>query len=123
MQIDLGGRAVDVELKRSARARWARLEVHLRRGVRVVLPQSAPESDAVRLIHSKSDWLRRAIARIERLRLIVPDRRLLSGERLPFLDEELTLDVTNGPLLVERRGSVLAVRVPRRVESRVRAAI
>lgn len=123
MQVNLGGRAVEVELKRSARARWARLEVHLRRGVRAVVPAAASEAEAVTFIHSKVDWLRRAIARIDRLRRRVPDRRLVTGDRLPFLDEELALEVTNGPLWVERRGSILAVSVPRRVESRVRAAI
>jgi predicted metal-dependent hydrolase len=121
--IKLGEREIDVQLKRSARARWARLEVHLRRGVRVILPASAPESDAVRFIHTKAEWLTRAIARIDRLRRRVPDRRLVTGERLPYLDETLTLEVSNGPLRVERRGSILAVSVPRRVESRVRAAI
>ena len=109
MEVELHGRHLAVEVKRSARARWARLEIHLHRGVRVVLPAAAPAADAEKLLRSKSAWLLRQVARFDRLRKIVPDRRYVSGERLPYLDETLTLEVGTGPPRVERRGERLVV--------------
>ena len=113
MEVELAGRKVAYQLTRSSRAKWARLEIQLHRGVRVVLPESAPESDAEKLLRSKSSWLLRNLARFERLQKIVPNRRFVTGERLPLLDEELTLDVTPGAASVERRGSTLAVSATR----------
>jgi hypothetical protein len=77
--------------------------------VRVILPDRAPETDAEKLLRSKSRWLLRHLARYERLQKIVPDRRFVTGERLPYLGEELTLEVTRGPAGVERRGGTLVV--------------
>lgn len=113
MEVHFGGKSVPFELKRSARARWARLEIHIHRGVRVVLPQIAPESEAERLIRSKSKWLLRTIARFDRLSKIVPDRRLITGESLPLLDERLTLEVRRGVTSVERLGAVLVAPAAR----------
>lgn len=117
MEIDLESRFVDYEIKRSARARYARLEINLHRGVRVVLPNRAPDGDAEKLIRSKSTWLLRHLAKYDRLRNIVPDRHFVTGEPLPYLDVKLTLEVTTGPARVERRGDVLFVsaRHPRLV--------
>ncbi len=113
--IDLGTRFIDYEIRRSAKARYARLEVHLHRGVRVILPHRASEADAEKLIRSKSTWLLRHLAKYDRLRSIVPDRRFVTGERLPYLDETLTLEVVAGPARAERRGDTLfvATRHPR----------
>lgn len=109
MQIELDGKHISVEVRRSARARWARLEIHLHRGLRVTLPDGAPAADAEKLLRSKSAWILRHHARFERLRKIVPDRRYVSGERLPYFDESLTLEITTGPARVERRGGTLVV--------------
>lgn len=118
MDVELDGRRIPVEVTRSARARWPRLEIRLHRGVRVVLPERAPESEAERLIRSKSEWLLRHLKRFDRLQKIVPNRRLVTGERVPYLGEELTLVVTRGSAGVERRDSTLVVSA-----SRVRAAL
>ena len=123
MNIDLGGNTIKIELARSARAKWARLEIHLHRGVRVVLPAKAPLADAERLVRSKSAWLLRHLARFERLRRIVPHRKYVTGERLPFLGEELTLEVVKGAAGVERRGSTVVVSLPKPDPKRVRAAL
>jgi len=121
MQIVLDGKHIAVEVRRSGRARWARLEVHLHRGVRVVLPHLAPASDAEKLVRSKSRWLLRHLVRLERLAKIVPDRHFISGERLPYLGEELTLEVATGPAGVERGGGTL--RVSTRHPKSVRAML
>lgn len=118
MDVELGGRHIAFELTRSARARRARLEIQLHRGVRVILPDRAPASDAERLLRSKSRWLLRNLARFERLRKIIPNRQFASGERLPYLGEELTLEVTRGPARVERRGGTLVVSTPHQRSAR-----
>ena len=118
VELEVGGRPILVELIRSAKARWPRLEIRLHRGVRVVLPERASQSEAEKLIRSKSEWLLRHLKRFDRLQKIVPNRRLVSGERVPVLGEELTLEVTRGHAGVERRGSILAVSA-----WRVRAAL
>jgi predicted metal-dependent hydrolase len=123
MDVHIGGRDISFELKRSPRARWARLEVHLHRGVRVVLPAAAPAAEAEKLIRSKSEWLLRTLKRFDRMSKIVPDRKYRSGERLPLLGGTLTLEVTRGPARVERRGDALAVSVPRRTPRAIRQAL
>lgn len=118
MEIDLGSRFVDYDVKRSDKARFARLEIHLHRGVRVTLPAAAPFSEAEKLLRSKSEWLLRQLTKFDRLRSIVPDRRFITGESLPLLDERLTLDIARGVTSVERRGPVLVAPA-----TRTRAAI
>jgi len=123
LKIDLGARVVEYELTRSARARFARLEVHLHRGVRVVLPRRSPDSEAERFIKSKARWLLRNLARFDRLEKIVPNRKFVTGTKLPLLGMELTLEVAAGPPAVERRGDTLAVSLPAPNEDAVRYAL
>lgn len=123
MKIDLGARVVEYELTRSSRARFARLEIHLHRGVRVIIPKRAPESEAERFIKSKARWLLRNLARFDRLAKIVPNRSFVSGTKLPLLGTELTLEVLAGPPAVERRGDLLVVSMPAPNESAVRYAL
>src|SRR5688572_5400474 len=122
-EIDLGSRFVDYELTRSPRAQFPRLEIHLHRGVRVVLPAAAPSAEAERLLKSKSEWLLRQLTRFDRLRKVVPDRQFVSGESLPYLDETLTLEVAPGPSYVERRGATLAVTHPNPTPRTLRLAL
>src|SRR5262245_14214680 len=107
MEIDLGSRFVDFELARSTKANYPRLEIHLHRGVRVVLPAAAPTAEAEKLIRSKSEWLLRQLTRFDRLRTIVPNRQFVTGETLPYLGETLTLEGTQGPPRVSRIGLTL----------------
>ena len=123
MQIDLGARVVHYEVKRSLRARVPRLEIHIHRGVRVVLPQRAADIEADSLIRAKSRWLLRHLARFEKLEKFVPDRRLEHGARVPFLGRELTLDVVRGPRRVGLLGDSLIVSVPTPGERSVRRAV
>ena len=88
-----------------------------------MLPQAAPDDEAVSLIRAKSRWLLRHLARIDRLRSVIPNRPLISGSRLPFLGAELTLEIAQGDARVERRGESLGVSVPTPNESSVRYAL
>jgi len=123
MEFDLGSRFVEVEVRRSTKAQYPRLEVHLHRGVRVTLPAAAPATEAEKLVRSKTEWLLRHLAKFDRLRSVVPDRRLISGENLPLLDGTVTLEVTSGPARVERRDGTLAVSLPSPTERGVRFAL
>jgi hypothetical protein len=123
VKADLGGWVIEFELKRSARARVPRLEIHLHGGVRVVLPEGERVERAEALLKSKSRWILRHLARFEKLGKIVPNRRLEHGARVPFLGRELTLDVVRGPSRIGRLGDSLIVSVPTPGERSVRRAL
>lgn len=60
------GHPVAYTVRRSRRARRSALHVHPRRGLEVVLPESAPESESAALLHEKRAWLRRHATEILR---------------------------------------------------------
>ena len=79
------GRPAPYTVRRSARARYARIQIHPRDGLQVVLPQTTPVSEASRLLHDKQKWLTKHALRIRRAgRAPLPMR---DGERLPYRGE------------------------------------
>jgi len=122
-ELDLGGRRVRYELRRSGRARCMRADIHLRRGLRVTLPHAMDESRVAPFLASRARWIVRTLARFERLAREIPDRRLAHGERVPYLGGELALDVNVGGPKVGRLGDTLVVHVKRRVTGAVREAL
>jgi hypothetical protein len=121
-EVDLGGRRVRYELRVSARARCLRADIHLRRGLRVTLPQAMDESRVAPFLASRARWIVSTLARFERLAREIPERRLAHGERVPYLGGELALDVNVGDPKVGRLGDTLVVHVKRRVTGAVRDA-
>ncbi len=83
---------ITYELRRSSRARHARVQVG-HDGVVVVLPERAPERLADELIRSKRAWLERTMLRVEAERELVSARPLHDGGRVPYLGRELDLAV------------------------------
>lgn len=82
----------EYEIRRSTRARHARVEVAYG-GVTVVLPQRAPERVARRLVRDQYDWIVRALLKVERDRAAVAERALVDGANIPLLGRELELRV------------------------------
>ncbi|MBJ7347664.1 MAG: M48 family metallopeptidase [Thermoleophilaceae bacterium] len=82
----------EYEIRRSTRARHARVEVAYG-GVTVVLPQRAPERVARRLVRDQYDWIVRALVKVERDRSAVAERTLTDGAQIPLLGQELELRV------------------------------
>ena len=132
--VDIDGKTVDFELRRSDRARWMRAEVALRTGLRVTLPAREPESKIEPFLRSRRRWLFRALKRFARLSTIIPDRVLEHGAKVPYLGTELTLDVSLAPKRdsreartsasgVGRLGDSLIVTVPRRTAKTIRETL
>jgi len=92
-------------IRRSVRARRARVSVGPDLGVEVVLPATAREEAAAAAIVELRPWIERRIRDLERARQRMPRR---SGV-VPFLGQELVLSPKTGRQRVARRGSVLLV--------------
>jgi predicted metal-dependent hydrolase len=60
--LEFSGQVISFEVRRSTRARSARIVVHPWDGVEVVLPARSPSSDAERLVQAHSAWLLARIA-------------------------------------------------------------
>jgi predicted metal-dependent hydrolase len=88
---ELSGQTVSYEVRRSVRARRARLVVHQWEGVEVVLPARAPAGMAERLLRTHHAWLLARLA--ERP---APPARLLDGTVIPWRGGGLTVRVRAG---------------------------
>jgi len=62
--LDVGGRKVPVQVRRSARARRMRIEITTDGAIALVHPQRVPEREALRFLDSQRDWLRERLARL-----------------------------------------------------------
>jgi predicted metal-dependent hydrolase len=89
--LELSGQIVSFEVRRSTRARNARMIVHPWDGVEVVLPAGAPASDAERMVRSHSAWL---LARIAERPAAPPPLR--DGTEVPWRGVRVVLRVRRG---------------------------
>jgi predicted metal-dependent hydrolase len=96
-------------VRRSARARRVRVNVHAHTGVEVVLPQRAPERAAAAAVSELRPWIERrlsdakeALARVERSAAAHPGT-------VPYLGTPLELVAEDGRTRVHRRGERLLV--------------
>ena len=99
--IELGGRAVALVVRRSARARRLALRIPGHDdSVELVLPARAPESDGIDFLRSRADWV---LSRLDRLPQRIP---FVHGAELPLGGEPHTLLFFPGmraPVAVEGR--------------------
>jgi predicted metal-dependent hydrolase len=89
--LELSGQVVSYDVRRSTRARRARIVVHQWDGVEVVVPARAPANTAERLVRSHSAWLLARLA--ERP---APPVELADGVEIPWRGEPLLLLVRPG---------------------------
>jgi predicted metal-dependent hydrolase len=107
--LELSGQTVSYEVRRSTRARRARIVVHQWEGVEVVVPARAPANTAERLVRSHGAWLLARLA--ERPAAPAP---LQDGATIPWRGGSLTVHVRQGsgrPRLTDVALSI-AVRDP-----------
>lgn len=105
--VELAGQIVPYEVRRSTRARRARIVVHQWDGVEVVVPVRAPADTAERLVRSHGAWLLARLA--ERP---APPAPLCDGAEIPWRGARLLLQVREGrgrPRLTEH---ALALQLP-----------
>lgn len=90
-RIDLSGATVEYEVRRSADATRARIDVDVH-GVTVVLPEGS-RLRATEFLRQKADWVLEKQRTFERYRERVPDRRFEPGESFPYLGSQRELVV------------------------------
>ncbi len=84
-------------LRKSRRARRLLLHVEHDGSIEVVIPWYVSYREAQQFAAQKHAWLKRTIDKHSQIRSRIPQRRLISGEKLPFFGEVYTLDVTIEP--------------------------
>jgi hypothetical protein len=92
-------------VRRSARARRIRVNVHAHSGVEVVLPSRAPERAAATAISELRPWIERRLAEARETMAAVAER----AGTLPYLDGTLRLIAEPGRSRVHRQGDRLLV--------------
>jgi predicted metal-dependent hydrolase len=92
-------------VRRSARARRVRVNVHAHTGVEVVLPQRAPERAAAAAVSELRPWIER---RLREARDVL-DRVAARAGTVPYLDASLELVAQPGRERVHRDGERLLV--------------
>ena len=97
--------AIPYTVRRSKRARNARVTVHPDRTVEVTLPQRAPERDAAKVVDQLRPWIDRRLRALDRA---AEDVRRPEGT-VPYLGTDLRLVPQPGRTRVHRRGDELLV--------------
>jgi predicted metal-dependent hydrolase len=117
---------IDYRIRRSQRARHARVVVKPEGEVEVVLPRRMSLRHAEPLVAEKRRWIERTLRRFEAARAEAPVR-LEDGGIVPYLGEELELRVHVEPersrAHVVRRGGTLQVFVAARGPAPLRDAL
>src|SRR6202050_2059488 len=106
--IDIGqvpGREIDYTVRRSARARRVRVNVHAHTGVEVVLPARAPERAAAAAVSELRPWIERRLVEMRDVRALIAAR----AGTVPYLGSPLALVAQPGRTRVPRRGERLLV--------------
>jgi predicted metal-dependent hydrolase len=98
-------REIPYTVRRSARARRVRVNVHAHSGVEVVLPSRAPERAAAAAVSELRPWIER---RLQEARVVL-DRLAERAGTVPYLDATLELVSQPGRERVHRNGSQLLV--------------
>jgi predicted metal-dependent hydrolase len=100
---ELGG--ISYTVRRSARARAVRVNVHAHTGVEVVLPARTPERAAAAAIEELRPWIERRLAEARETLAEIARR----GKSVPYLGRPLELVAQPGRVRVHRQGERLLV--------------
>jgi predicted metal-dependent hydrolase len=92
-------------IRRSARARRVRVNVHAHSGVEVVLPVRASERAAAAAVRELRPWIERRLHEASQTLARIAER----GATVPYLGESLALVAQPGRTRVHRRGGTLLV--------------
>jgi predicted metal-dependent hydrolase len=92
-------------VRRSARARWVRVNVHAHTGVEVVLPARAPERAAAAAVHELRPWIERRLDEAHEVLARIAAR----AGTVPYLDSTLELVPQASRTRVHRDGARLLV--------------
>ena len=88
-KISLDGQSISYVIKRSAKARYIRLEVRSATGLTVVIPNSCSITQISDLLQAKRGWILSNLARYSQSRLPATGKELKSGDTIPYLGRDL----------------------------------
>jgi predicted metal-dependent hydrolase len=99
------GSEIPYTIRRSARARRVRVNVHAHTGVEVVLPARAPERAAAAAVSELRPWIERRLSEAREVRRRITER----AGTVPYLGTPLQLVPQPGRTRVHRQGERLLV--------------
>jgi len=115
LSVEIDGQSVDCAIVRSPRRRTIALQID-HQGLSIRAPQRASERRLRAAILSRSDWISLKLAEWA-TRPAPAVRQFVCGETLPFLGDELTLEIVEHPTRartkVESEGNRLVVGIDR----------
>ena len=124
LTIEIDGQPVDCAIVRSARRRTITLQID-HEGLSIRAPQRASDRRLRAAVNSRADWISLKLAEWS-TRSKPAQRRLESGETLPFLGAELDLEIiahpTRARTKVEKRDGRLCVEIDRHLAGVMRAS-
>jgi predicted metal-dependent hydrolase len=89
----LGGREITYHLRRSARARNARLEIGADSRLTVVVPKNSSLREVDALLQQKRRWIQRTLSRMSKSASCPAKTALKEGDLVPYLGRKYTLVV------------------------------
>ncbi|WP_394692469.1 M48 family metallopeptidase [Hyphobacterium sp.] len=124
LTIEIDGRCIDCAIVRSPRRRTIALQID-HEGLSIRAPQRASDRRLRAAVKSRADWISLKLAEWS-TRPKPAQRRLESGATLPFLGDELRLDIiahpTRARTRVERQDDRLIVEIDRHLTGEMRAS-
>jgi predicted metal-dependent hydrolase len=88
-EIILEGQTISYVIKRSARAKYVRLEVRPETGLTVVIPRSYGSGHVPDLLRAKGNWISSKLADYGHVQPLSAERELRSGDTIPYLGRYL----------------------------------
>jgi predicted metal-dependent hydrolase len=105
--ITLNQQRISYSVQKSQRARYARLKISPQDGLQIIIPTGA-EVNIEEFIRKNAGWILKHHSRIEQIKQETPQRRYVSGEKLPFLGEPRRIEIEAKP-----RGKLTTVMLNR----------
>jgi len=100
-------------IRKSKRARHLLLHTSLDKGIEVVVPWRTSYRAGEQFVRSRTAWLAKQLARLDDMRVHVPQRQLTSGEKIPLFGDVLILKIIYEPdrqrSRVRRDGALVVV--------------
>ena len=90
-ETSVSGQTITYTVRRSLRAKHVRFEVRRQTGLTVVVPYSYKIGQLPGLLKSKERWISSNLARYSHLQSLSADKKLRSGDTVPYLGRDLEL--------------------------------
>ena len=114
-QVNLGNQIISYTVKRSAGARYARLEIKLDTGLTLVIPRAYNLSQVPALLEKKKRWILNKLAKCKQSPGFPTERELKDSDTIPYLgrDLEVSIQENHGGIgSISTEGDRLIINLP-----------